>query len=401
MTNSACAILESKLKERHNLKLFREQLTADSAQQPERYINGQHFITFCSNDYLGLANHPDVINSFKKAADIYGVGSGASHIILGHSRAHNKLEEALQEFTGREKVLLFSTGYMANLGVITALTNNKSLILQDKLNHASLIDAGKLSDARFLRYQHASPSSLERMLEREKISNTYTNGIKIIATDGLFSMDGDNAPLPDLASIAKKHDALLMVDDAHGLGCLGSNGKGSCDLFGLNQNDVPLLTGTLGKSFGVSGAFVAAEKTIIEYLLQFSRPYIYTTAPPPALAEAAITSLCIAKNESWRRLHLMHLITYFKKECSKRSIPITSSNSPIQPLLIGSSIRSLAVSKSLAEQRIMVTAIRPPTVPKNTARLRITLSASHSTDQIDQLIDALDLALRKFPQEKI
>nr|VFJ89892.1 MAG: 8-amino-7-oxononanoate synthase [Candidatus Kentron sp. H]VFJ90915.1 MAG: 8-amino-7-oxononanoate synthase [Candidatus Kentron sp. H]VFJ97925.1 MAG: 8-amino-7-oxononanoate synthase [Candidatus Kentron sp. H] len=347
-------------------------------------IDGQRYLSFCSNNYLGLASDPRVIAAFRQAADRYGVGSGAASVVAGHYRAHHALEEELAAFTGRERALLFSTGYMANLGIVSTLAGRGDEIYQDRLNHASLLDAAALSRARLRRYAHADPKALAEALSRGK-----GGGRRLIATDGVFSMDGDIAPLPELAAIAKQHDAWPVVDDAHGLGVLGENGGGTLEHFGLDANDVPLLMGTLGKALGTFGAFVAGEETVIEYLMQKARPFIFTTALPPAVAEAARESLAIVREESWRREHLRALVARFRAGAKSLGLTLEESATPIQPVLVGEAKQAVAISTALRERGLFVQAIRPPTVPKDTARLRITFSATHEAGQVDRLLDGL------------
>lgn len=380
--------LRANLNKRRREHLYRYRRVTEGPQQPEMIIDGRAVVAFCSNDYLGLANHPAVIDAFKLAVDRYGVGSGAAHLINGHSRAHHALEEELAEFTGRNRALLFSTGYMANLGVASALLKREDTALEDRLNHASLLDAGLLCGARFMRYRHGDVDDLKRKLASHEL------GEKLILTDGLFSMDGDIAPLPGLVQTARQYDAALMVDDAHGLGVLGQTGGGTLEHFGLDQQDVAILMGTLGKAFGTFGAFVAGSEDLIETLIQSARTYVYTTAPPPAVAEATRVSLRIIKQEQWRRDVLFSLIQRFRKQAQQLAIPVMQSATAIQPILIGDSKRTVSISDALLEQGMLVTAIRPPTVPVNTARLRVTLSASHKEDQVDRLVAALSRLLK-------
>ena len=380
--------LEQELEERRVAGLYRSRKTLESPQGPEVTIDGRQYLAFCSNDYLGLANHPDVVASMHRASEQYGLGGGASHLVVGHSRQHQQLEEELAEFTGRDRVLLFSNGYMANLGVISALLGKKDAVFQDRLNHASLLDAGLLSGARFQRYLHNDVLSLKSRLDRTEARR------KLVVTDGVFSMDGDIAPLPELAATCHQHHAWLMVDDAHGFGFLGKNGGGVAESFALSQDELPVLVGTLGKSFGTAGAFVAGSEALIETLIQFSRTYIYTTSMPPAVAAATRTSLIILREQQWRRLHLGNLIQYFRSECQQLGLELMNSSTPIQPILVGSAKKALAMSKSLADQGIMVSAIRPPTVPKGTSRLRVTLSAVHTREHVDRLLEALEKTMR-------
>ncbi len=339
--------------------------------------------SFISNDYLGLAQHPVLKKTLCDAAEQYGTGSGASHLLGGHSAPHQQLEEQLAAFTGRERALLFSTGYMANLGVLTALLQKGDGVLQDKLNHASLLDGGLFSGADFRRYLHNDAKSLRKHLARCADKKT------LVATDGVFSMDGDIAPLPDLATACHEHHALLMVDDAHGFGVLGKNGAGSCEHFSLTQNDVPILMGTFGKALGSFGAFVAGSQDLIAFLIQFARPFIYTTALPPAQAAVTSAALTLLQNESWRREKLQHNIGFFRQQAALRQLPVLHSLTAIQPLMIGSSARVLQIDAALRTQNFLVGAVRPPTVADNAARLRITLSAAHEEKDIVQLLDAI------------
>ena len=375
--------LEDALIERRSNLLFRQRHILDGPQGPEVILNGRSCLAFCSNDYLGLANHPEVVAHLQRAARTCGVGGGASHLIVGHNRAHHRLEEHLAQFTGRPRALLFSTGYMANLGVISALLGPSDAVFQDRLNHASLLDAGLLSRARMQRYQHSDLADLERRLNKSKARR------KLIVTDGVFSMDGDQALLPDLAALAKAYDAWLMVDDAHGFGCIGEGGRGSASHWQLSMEELPVLVGTLGKAFGTAGAFVAGSEVLIETLIQFARPYIYTTAIPPAIAEVSCTSLKLLEVENWRREHLSELITFFRDGCKALGLPVMESKIPIQPILLGDVQRVLSAGEALLEQGILVTPIRPPTVPEGKARLRVTLSASHTFRQVERLLEAL------------
>lgn len=380
-------VLKPALAQRRAQQLYRERKIVESPQGVEAIVDGKKYLNFCSNDYLGLANHPAIISAFKRAADEFGVGSGASHLVCGHTKLHHELEEKLAEFTGRERALLFSTGYMVNIGVITALLDKNDFIFEDKLNHASLLDAGLLSGARFQRFLHNDIDNLRGRLERTE------TGRKLICVDGVFSMDGDLAPLPELAALAQQHDAWLMVDDAHGFGVLGENGAGCAEYFNLDQNQLPILMGTLGKACGSFGAFVAGSETLIETLIQFARTYIYTTALPPAVAAATLQSLIIIREENWRREHLQKLIARFRSGADQLDLPLMNSVGAIQPLLIGDTARALEISEKLAARGFWISAIRPPTVPVGTARLRITLSAAHSEAQVDQLLDALASAM--------
>jgi 8-amino-7-oxononanoate synthase len=338
-------------------------------------------INFCSNDYLGLANHPEVVRAFIRAAETYGVGSGASHLVTGHGLEHDALEEALAAFTGRERALVYSTGYMANMGVIGALADQKAHLVADKLNHASLIDGCRLTGAQFSRYRHADCDHAAELLDAAEPDQDT----RLLVTDGVFSMDGDLAPLPELARVASAAHAWLLVDDAHGLGVLGPTGRGSCEHFRLGVNKVPVLIGTFGKAFGTFGAFVAGDADLIEFLIQKSRPYIYTTALPPAVAAATRAALAVSENEGWRRERVM---THARRVHEALGLPGLAA-SPIIPVILGDEVRALAASRALEERGILVTAIRPPTVPPGTARLRVTLSAAHDDHQVSTLIQAL------------
>ncbi len=378
--------LAEQLQLRKQQHLYRQRRVLESAQGPEVVVDGRRYLGFCSNDYLGLANRPELISAFQRAADEYGVGSGASHLVNGHSRLHHQLEEALADFTGRPRALLFSTGYMANLGTVNALIGSNDAVFEDRLNHASLLDAGLLSGARFQRYLHNDVESLRTRMQRS------TADRKLVVTDGVFSMDGDLAALPELCLQAESENGWLMVDDAHGFGCLGETGGGCVEHFGLSQQQVPVLVGTLGKAFGTSGAFVAGSETLIETLIQYARTYIYTTAIPPAVAAATLASLKLVREGQALRQQLGVLIDRFRQGAAQLGLTLMDSPTPIQPILIGDSARAMAISEALEQQGIFVGAIRPPTVPAGSARLRVTLSAAHSEQQVDRLLDALATA---------
>lgn len=363
--------------------LYRGRRITEGPQGPQMVVDGRPVLAFCSNDYLGLAAHPEVLAAFIRGAQTYGVGSGAAHLVNGHSRAHHALEEALAEFTGRERALLFSTGYMANLGIAQALAGRGDAVFEDRLNHASLLDAGLLSGARLQRYAHADPKALAARLAASKGAR------RLVVTDGVFSMDGDIAPLAALSQSARAGGAWLMVDDAHGLGVVGPQGRGSVAAAGLGLDEVPVLVGTLGKAFGTFGAFVAGSEALIETLIQQARPYIYTTAMPPAVAEATRTALELVRGGDARREHLAALIARFREGAAQLGLTVMPSSTPIQPLLVGEVGRALAWSRALEDAGFLVAAIRPPTVPEGTARLRITLSAAHEAEQVDRLLEAL------------
>ncbi|MGZ8236629.1 MAG: 8-amino-7-oxononanoate synthase [Methylobacter sp.] len=362
--------------------LYRSRRVIASPQSINLDIDGRNVVNFCSNDYLGLANHSGVVNAFKAGVDRYGVGSGSAHLVCGHSAAHHALEEELAAFTGRDRALLFSTGYMANIGVISALLGRGDAVFEDRLNHASLLDGGLLSGARFKRYAHADVVDLGANLDKAQ-------GNKLIVTDGVFSMDGDFAPMDELAVAAKNHNAWLMVDDAHGLGVIGEQGGGILEYFGLSQQDVPVLMGTLGKGLGTFGAFVAGSDLLIETLIQKARTYIYTTAMPAAVAEATRVSLKIAIEENWRRDKLKQLSERFRLGAEQLGLQVMPSASAIQPILIGDSQSAVDISNALLNAGFLVSAIRPPTVPQGSARLRVTFSALHQEQHVDRLLDAL------------
>ncbi|KJH79380.1 8-amino-7-oxononanoate synthase [Stutzerimonas stutzeri] len=384
--------LQSRLVERRAAHLYRRRPLLDTPQQPEVTVDGEALLAFCSNDYLGLASHPEVIRALQQGAERWGVGGGASHLVMGHSTPHHQLEEALAEFTGRPRTLLFSTGYMANLAAVTALVGQGDTVLEDRINHASLLDAGLLSGARFARYLHNDAASLAKRLEK-------ATGNTLVVTDGVFSMDGDLADLPTLCATAKARNAWVMVDDAHGFGPLGQTGGGIVEHFGLGIADVPVLVGTLGKAFGTAGAFVAGSEELIETLIQFARPYIYTTSQPPAVACATLKSLELLRSEGWRREHLQRLIARFRRGATEIGLTLMDSPTPIQPILVGSSERALKLSAALRERGILVGAIRPPTVPAGSARLRVTVSASHSEAQVERLLDILAECWNRLAEE--
>ena len=363
--------------------LYRSRSIIDGPQDVELAIEGKRYLNFCSNDYLGHANHPKVIEAFIQGVKTYGVGSGASHLITGHSRAHHELEESLAEFVGRPRALLFSTGYMANLGVLSSLLQKGDHVFEDRLNHASLLDGGLLSQARLQRFQHADTQDLFARLTASKAKT------KLIASDGVFSMDGDVAPVKALAELAQEQRAWLMVDDAHGLGVLGARGRGLLELTGASSDDVPILIGTLSKAIGTFGAFVAGDETLIESLIQKARSYIYTTALPPAVAVATQASLQLIDDEAWRRDHLRDNIRLFRELADQAGIAISPSATAIQPVIIGEAEATLRMSEALKQRGVLVTAIRPPTVPHGTARLRITLSAVHTRAHITRLVAEL------------
>ena len=381
--------LHERLERRRADRLYRHRLILDSPQGAEVMVDGARLLSFCSNDYLGLANDPRVIAAFEAGARRYGVGSGASHLVSGHARTHHALEEELAAFVGAERALLFSTGYMANLGVATALAERHGVVYEDRLNHASLIDAARLTRAKLARFPHADVNRLQALLA------TATKAPRLILTDAVFSMDGDLAPLGALTRLAQQHGARLLVDDAHGLGVLGESGRGTFEHLDVKLAPPAILMGTLGKAFGTFGAFVAAEADLVETLIQQARTYIYTTALPPAVAEATRASLRIVQAEPWRRTQLRDLVARFRRGARELGFVLGDSPTPIQPLVLGTAAAALAASQRLREQGILVPAIRPPTVAADSARLRITFSATHTPAQVDRLLAALATLRRK------
>lgn len=381
--------LEARLQQRRLDRLYRSRPVLDGPQAAELVVDGRCCVAFCSNDYLGLANHPAVIAALARGAERYGAGSGASHLICGHGRAHHELEERLAAFTGRPRALLFSTGYMANLGALGALAQHGDRVYADRLSHASLLDATRLAGARLRRYPHNDAAQLRSWLQ-----DSGTDGQRFIVTDGVFSMDGDLAPLDRLVPLARGQGAWLMVDDAHGLGVIGPGGTGALGHYGLGVDDVPILVGTLGKAFGVAGAFVAGSEALIETLIQFARPYIYTTALPPAVACAVSAALELARTESWRRETLVARVERFRRGARQLGLAVPAPEAaapavPIVPLIVGAPEAALAASEALRKRDLLVGAIRPPTVPRGGARLRITFSAGHTEEQVDRLLEAL------------
>jgi 8-amino-7-oxononanoate synthase len=368
--------------------LRRRRRVLDGAQGARVRVDGRDYLSFSSNDYLGLANHPDIAAACTAAAR-FGVGAGAAHLLTGHHRLHHELETELAAFVGLPAALLFSTGYMASLGVIPALLDRHGEVFEDRLNHASLVDAAVLSRARLTRYPHLDLAWLDRKLG-ESAAKT-----KLIATDTLFSMDGDLAPVDELLALAQKHGAWLYVDDAHGFGVLGKEGRGVLEHCRLPTADCRLIyLATLGKAAGVAGAFVAGTDELVEWLVNRARTYIYTTAQPPLLAAATSASLKLIAGEAWRRERLRELITRLKAGAARLPWPLMASDSPIQPLLAGSNEEALRLADGLKERGILVPAIRPPTVPRGAARLRISLSAAHTPEDVDMLLTALRQSAR-------
>lgn len=359
-------------------------------------LDGRWLVNFCSNDYLGLAHHPQIINAMQKAASVYGTGSSASPLVSGKSSLHRQLEIRLAGMLGRDRVLLLSSGYAANLALLSALIHSRhQIVIQDKLCHASMVDGSAIAHVKIKRYKHADVQSLENILARRPDADSSP----LVMTESVFSMDGDMAPLPEIAAVCRKYSACLVVDDAHAFGVIGQDGLGGLNHFSLSQQDVPLMMATFGKALGVYGAFVAGPAALIETLIQRARPYIYSTALPVPLIAAADTALDVMMNEKWRRQHLAELIDRFRSGAGRLGIRLENSTTPIQPVIIGAPEPTLRCSRYLEQHGIFVSAIRPPTVPHNSSRLRITLSALHTAEQVDELLSTLNSALMKTATE--
>jgi len=375
--------LAAELQELEFQGLKRRRRVLETPQAAQVTVEGREFTAFCSNDYLGLAAHPELVRAAQEGAGRYGAGAGASHLILGHSAAHHALETALADFVELPRALLFSTGYMANIGVVAALLGRGDAVFADKLNHASLNDAALLSRAGFRRYPHLDLNALEKLLAASRARR------KLVVTDAVFSMDGDVAPVPELLALCERYDAWLMLDDAHGFGVLGHEGRGVLSHFGVRSPRV-IYMATLGKAAGVFGAFVAGAPEVIDTLVQRARSYIYTTATPPLLAHALLKSLELIAREQWRRDHLAKIIYKLKQGVAENRWKLMASDTAIQPLVIGANADAVALSEQLAQRGLLVPAIRPPTVPQGTARLRISLSAAHSEEDVGRLVAALN-----------
>ena len=382
--------IKNRLEDLQQQQMYRRRRVVGSPQAREIVVDGRPLLNFCSNDYLGLANDPRLRHAFKSGIDQWGVGAGASHLVCGHTAVHEELEEALAAFTGRPRALLFSSGYAANLGVINALLSVGDRVFEDRLNHASLLDGGWISRADFHWFEHRDLIDLRARLA----GCDGEDGRTLIVSDGTFSMDGDFCPLTELVPLARKHAAWVMIDDAHGFGVHGRQGRGLVDPEAFTTGDVPVLMATLGKALGTFGAFVAGDETLIELLIQRARNYIFTTAMPAAIAAATLKSLEIVAEEQWRRDHLQDLVQRFRAGASGIGLELLSSDSPIQPVVIGDSGAAIACSEALEQHGMLITAIRPPTVPENSSRLRITFTAAHETGDIDRLLEALQKVSR-------
>lgn len=388
--------LEQLRQERVEQRLWRNRVAIASPQGRFVTVAGQSLLNFCSNDYLGLANHPELAKAGTTAINQWGSGSGASHLVCGHHELHEELETKLASFVGAEKALVFSTGYMANLALPQTFLGRHGLLLEDKLNHASLLDAGQLVTAKMKRYPHLDVRSAERMLAESEAPQ------KMVTTDGVFSMDGDLAPVVELREICNRHDALLVVDEAHGLGVVGEHGGGVCQQSGISITDNVLLMGTLGKSAGSFGAFVAGDQFLIDSLVQFARPYIYTTALPPAVVGTSLAAVEVMKTEPWRRKKLQSNIQHFCALAESHGLSPNNSAIPIQPIMVGSADNAIRISDELKSKGIWVVAIRPPTVPAGSARLRVTLTSEHEHEDIERLIECMaGLLIGSHSQEVI
>ncbi len=384
MMPPAAAELEQRLAEAGAARaLRRRQRRAGTALRPT--LDGRQLVNFASNDYLGLAAEPRVVDAYRRGAERYGVGAGASELVSGHTDAHAELEVALARFTGRPRALVLSAGYMANLSVVTTLASRRTAVIEDRLNHASLLDAAVLARARLLRYRHLDMADLA--------ARVAACPGALVVTDGVFSMDGDVAPLPRMIEICKAGAGTLILDDAHGFGVLGARGGGSIEHFGLAACDIPVVVGTFGKAFGGAGAFVAADDVLIEAMIQFARPYIYTTALPPALCCAMRTSLQIIEDGTSLRQRLRSNVDRFRRRALARGVPVTQSHTPIQPIILAQNARAVSIAERLLAMGYWVAAIRPPTVPAGSARLRVAVSAGHAEEEIDGLVDALAACL--------
>lgn len=423
--------LQAEHRARKAAQLWRQRPFLESPQGREIVVGGQRLLNFCSNDYLGLTQHPAIISAAVSATREYGAGSGASHLVCGHSPLHQQLEERIAQWVGAEAAIVFSTGYMANLAVPQTFLRAGDLLLQDRLNHASLIDAGLASDATMKRYPHRDFAAAAKKLQRFRVAqqnsasneDVTTTPRAMISTDGVFSMDGDIAPVIELAGLCKTHDGILLVDDAHGLGTLGARGAGLLEHVGIGPSNHVLMIGTLGKSAGSFGAFVAGDRLMIETLVQHARPYIYTTALPPAVVAATAAAIEVIEHDGERRERLAANIIQFQETVASKiganlqvvpqsapSILPTSdaaatwqllpSTTAIQPIVIGEPGTTLAVSQQLRDEGIFLMAIRPPTVPAGSARLRITITSEHRPSDIARLVEALGRAAARELQHK-
>ncbi|GLS91480.1 8-amino-7-oxononanoate synthase [Psychromonas marina] len=379
--------IEQQLQQRKIDGLYRQSQITQGQQGRYIKVAADHYLNFSSNDYLGLAADPTLIKAWQKGAELYGVGSGGSYLVTGYNQAHADLTEQLKSWLGLEAIALFSSGYSANQAIIKLLLDKNALLLQDKLNHASLMEAGSLAQCKMQRFKHNDSAHLQSLLEKQQNPNS------LIISEGVFSMDGDQAPVKELLIQSKQHNSWLMIDDAHGLGVLGKDGQGSVVESGIANSELQIYMATFGKALGVGGAFVAGSQALIDYINNFSKPYTYTTGLPPAMAYTIGCAAQMAEIEQWRRDKMFELVSYFKTLAVQHDIQLGESNTAIQPLIIGDSQKALMVAEQLKALGFWVTAIRPPTVPVNTARLRITLTTSHELQDIKQLIAAISTIL--------
>ncbi len=384
--------IEQQLRARSNDGLYRACKTMSGPQGRLLSVDNKTYLNFSSNDYLGLASDPALIKAWQKGAELYGVGSGGSYLVTGYNQAHADLTEQLKEWLGVEALALFSSGYSANQAIIKLLLGKNDLLIQDKLNHASLMEAGSLADCKMLRFKHNDSDHLSQLLNKQKSADSN----KLIISEGVFSMDGDRAPIQSLYQQTKSHDAWLMIDDAHGLGVLGENGQGSVVEAGLQNSNLQIYMATFGKALGVGGAFVAGSQAFIDYLTNFSKPYIYTTGLPPAMVYTISQAANMAETEQWRRDKLQSLIKCFRTLATDNGIQLGCSNTAIQPIIIGDSKQTVALAEKLKTLGFWTTAIRPPTVPVNSARLRITLTTNHEIEDVKMLVAAIRRVLNEL-----
>ena len=384
--------LEQNLADRKARNLWRELRQVTSAPGRQISIGGRPFLNFCGNNYLSLSGHPDLIAAATAATKQFGVGTTGSHLVVGHTEIHHRLEEKIASFLGAEKALIFSTGYMANLAIPATFLDRNDLIIQDRLNHASIIDAAQMSRAKLRRYPHAAAGDAEQLLAQGQPHQR-----KMLITDGVFSMDGDLAPLKQLRQSCLAHESVMVVDDAHGLGVVGERGRGSLSHFQLQPTGNVLMLGTLSKAVGSFGAFVAGDSVYIDTLLQHARPFIYTTALPCPAAAAAIKAIELFETESWRQEKLNENIGLFRDLASAAGIPLTYATTPIQPVIVGKNKNALQIANHLKQSGVLAIAIRPPTVPIDQSRIRITLMTDHSEADIRLLVEKFSAALKQAP----